>query len=210
MAPPDLQTLLSWFALAGTAVFAVSGAMLALRKEMDAVGVSFIAAVTGVGGGTVRDLLLGATPVGWVKDPTDIAVCISCALACCLANRALRGRRMAWLLYADAAGLALFAVSGAAKADAMGAHPLVSVLLGAMSATFGGVIRDVICGETPVLFRKELYITPALLGGVVFIAAPESLGFDARAIAGLAAGLSLRLAAMTRGWSLPFPNYGPR
>lgn len=206
----DLQFVSFILSLAGTAVFAISGALLALRREMDVVGVAFIAVVTGVGGGTVRDLLLGATPVGWVKDPTDIAVCIAFAVLCCAFNRALVGRRMSWLLYADAAGLALFAVAGAARADALGAHPLVSILLGAMSATFGGIMRDIVCGETPVLFRRELYITPALLGAAIFVLAPASIATEPRALAGLAASLSLRLLAMARGWNLPFPDYQRR
>jgi uncharacterized membrane protein YeiH len=208
--PVDLQLIFFILSLAGTAVFAISGALLALRKEIDVVGVGFIAVVTGVGGGTVRDLLLGATPVGWVKDPTDIAVCIGFAVLCCAFNRALVGRRMTWLLYADAAGLALFAVAGAAKADALGAHPLVSILLGAMSATFGGILRDIVCGETPVLFRRELYITPALLGAAIFVLMPASIASEPRALAGLAASLSLRLLAMARGWNLPFPDYRAR
>ena len=92
---------------------------------------------------------------------------------------------MDWLLYADAAGLALFAVLGAAKAESYGAHALTAILFGAMSATFGGIIRDIVCGERPILFAKELYITPALVGGAVYILLPEALGFNIRAITGL-------------------------
>jgi uncharacterized membrane protein YeiH len=202
-----MADLLAWFAFAGTAVFAVSGALLGLRKSMDAVGVSFIAAVTGVGGGTIRDLLLGATPVSWVLNSIDIVLCIGCAVLVSLFNRRLLGRRMQWLLYADAAGLALFAVLGAAKAEAAGAHPFVAILFGAMSASFGGIIRDIICSETPVLFRKEIYISAALAGGAVYILMPASAGFDARAIAGLVVALSLRLFAIRFKWTLPFPNY---
>ncbi len=201
---------LAALSLAGTAVFAVSGALQALRKEMDIVGVSFIAALTGVGGGTVRDILLGATPVGWVRQPIDLVVCTVCAFPVCLLNRPLTGARLTGLLYADAAGLALFAVLGAAKADAAGAHPFVSILFGAMSATFGGVIRDVICNEEPVLFRKEIYVTAALLGAAIYIVAPRTAGlagFEFNMVAGLIAALALRVLAMRRGWSLPFPRY---
>ncbi|MEE4349195.1 MAG: trimeric intracellular cation channel family protein [Pacificimonas sp.] len=202
----DLSQIFFWYGLIGTAVFAISGAMLALRKGMDVVGVSFIATVTGVGGGTVRDLLLDA-PVAWVAQPTAIAVCISCAILASGANRWLLGNRMEWLVWADAAGLALFAVLGAAKAESLGAHPLVAILLGAMSATFGGIIRDVICGERPILFAKELYISPALLGGAVFVLLPVDLGFEVRALAGLAAALVLRFAAIMMSLTLPFPRY---
>ncbi len=109
-----MQDIFVWFAFAGTAVFAISGAMVGLRKSMDVVGVSFVATLTGVGGGTLRDLLLGAGPVGWVLQPTDIAICLTCAVLACCFNKLLIGRRAQWLLYADAAGIALFAVLGAA------------------------------------------------------------------------------------------------
>ncbi len=201
----DLQNILSWFALLGTIVFALSGALLGLRKEMDIIGVSFVAVMTGVGGGTIRDLLLGATPVGWVQNPIDIALCIATAVLVSFFNKPLVGSRMTWLLYADAAGLSLFAVLGAAKAEVMGAHPLVVVLFGAMSATFGGIIRDIICSEKPVLFSKEIYISAALLAAFVYIAIPAS--FEARAICGLAMGLALRLLAIRFEWAVPFPRY---
>jgi len=202
-----METILIWFGYAGTAVFAISGALLALRKSMDVIGVSFIAVMTGIGGGTIRDILLGATPVAWVKNPADIIICIGCAVIVSLLNSVLSGRRMQWILYADAAGLALFAVVGAATAESYGAHPLVSILFGAMSASFGGIIRDIICGEPPILFSKELYITPALLGGAIFILLPTSIGFDLRALSGLLAALTLRLLAMNLSWSMPFPKY---
>jgi len=155
----------------------------------------------------MRDLLLGVTPVGWVRDPADIVICIVCAFVVCVFSRPLIGRRMQWLLYADAIGLALFSVLGAAKAEMAGAHPFIAILFGAMSATFGGIIRDVICGETPVLFRHEIYITAGLLGAAVYILVPAAYGFDVRAIGGLLAALSLRLLAMQFGWSLPLPRY---
>lgn len=202
-----METILTWFGFLGTAVFAISGALLGLRKSMDIIGVSFVAVMTGVGGGTIRDILLGATPVGWVKNPIDIVICIVCAIIISFLNKALAGRRLQWLLYADAAGLALFCVVGAATAEAYGAHPLVAILFGAMSASFGGIIRDIICGEPPILFSKELYITPALLGGAIFILLPTSLGFDLRAVSGLLAALTLRLLAMKLNWSMSFPKH---
>jgi len=114
---------------------------------------------------------------------------------------------MQWLLYADALGLALFAVLGAAKAEAADAHPFVAILFGAMSATFGGIIRDIICNETPVLFRKEIYVSAALVGAAVYVLLPVSAGFEVRALAGLGAALLLRLLAIHFSWTLPFPNY---
>lgn len=202
-----MDIILTWLGFAGTGVFAISGALLGLRKSMDIIGISFIATITGVGGGTIRDLLLGATPVAWVQNPIDIVICVSLALIVSFFNKALLGRRMQWLLYADAAGLALFAVVGAATAQTAGAHPFIAVLFGAMSASFGGIIRDVICGEPPVLLSKELYITPALLGGAAYILLPEAIGFDLRVVIGIGLALVLRLLAIQRGWSMKFPIY---
>lgn len=201
-----MTDLVLWIALFGTAVFAVSGALMALRQGMDFIGVSFIATVTGIGGGTFRDVLLGDTPLSWVLDPTPVAVCIGCALICCLFNRVLLGRRMQWLLYADALGLAMFAALGAQKAELAGAHPLVVVLFGAVSASFGGIIRDVICNEPPVLLRQEIYITAAILGALVYVLIPPDIAFDIRLVAAVGAALGLRLIAIWRGWSLNFPS----
>lgn len=203
----DLQTAFDLLALIGTAVFAISGALLGLRNRMDIVGVSFVASVTGVGGGTLRDLLLGATPVGWVARPVEIAICIVCAVVVCLFNSKMLGRRMQWLLYADAAGLALFCVLGAAKAEEAGAHAMVAILFGAMSASFGGLLRDVICNEEPVIMREEIYITAALVGAAVYVLLPASIGFDLRAIAGLSVAFLMRVCAIHYGWNLPFPRY---
>ena len=199
--------ILSLVAYLGTVVFAASGALLGLRKGMDIVGVSFVATVTGIGGGTIRDLLLGDTPVFWVQNPADIIICVSVATFLCTIHRVLVGKRMDALLYADAAGLALFCVLGAAKAEDLGAHPVSVIIFGAMTATFGGVIRDVMCDETPVLFRKEIYVSCALVGSLIFTALPPDLGFDIRASAGMSAAFALRLAAMRWHWSLPFPRY---
>lgn len=176
---------------------------------MDIVGVTFVATVTGIGGGTLRDLLLGDLPVGWVETPNSIFVCMAAAVLVSAFNSKITGggRRLRWLLYADAAGLALFAVLGAAKAEAVGAHPLVVVLFGAMSACFGGIIRDVICNETPVVFSQDIYITAALAGGLIYVVLPESSGFEWRAGLGLVSALALRLLAMRYGWSLAFPRY---
>ncbi|MGB7405995.1 MAG: trimeric intracellular cation channel family protein [Pacificimonas sp.] len=203
------ETALLILSALGTAVFAISGAMLGLRKGMDIVGVAFVATVTGIGGGTVRDVLLGALPVAWVQQPTDIAICIGAAVIASALNKQLLGQRMEWLLYADAAGLALFAVLGAAKADAAGAHLLVAILFGAMSASFGGIIRDIICGERPILFAKEIYVSAALLGAAVYLVVPEALGFGPRVCAGVGAALILRLLSLRYAWTLPFPRYRP-
>ena len=196
-----------WLAIGGTAVFAVSGALLALRKKMDVVGITFVAMVTGVGGGTIRDLLLGSTPVGWVESPSEIAICVAAALIVCFLNSNLTGHRLQWLLYADALGLALFTVLGSYKAQLSGAHWLVVILFGAMSASFGGVIRDIICNEVPVVFKSGVYVTAALAGAALFVILPTELGLEIRSLFGAILALIIRIAAIRFDWSLPFPRY---
>lgn len=204
---PAIDPALTIVAGVGTAVFAISGALLGLRKQMDIIGISFVATVTGIGGGTIRDLLLGQTPVGWVTNPRDIIICLALAFIVSLFNRPLTGQRLRWLLYADAAGLSLFAVLGASTALAAGAHPVVAILFGAMSASFGGIIRDVMCDETPVIFQKDLYVTPALFGAAIFVMSAPYLALELRALIGAAAALCLRLAAIKYQLYLPFPRY---
>ena len=106
-----------------------------------------------------------------------------------------------------AIGLALFTILGAAKAEASGAHPLVAVLFGAMSASFGGIIRDIICNETPIIFHKEIYITASLIGGGLFVLLEPYASFELRAVAGLSGVALLRFLAIHFGWSLKFPKY---
>jgi len=188
-------------------VFAISGALAGLRSRLDIVGVAFVATLTGIGGGTVRDLLLGDTPLAWIKNPTELIVCLVVAVVISFLNRPLAGRRLSGLYLADAFGLALFAVLGAAKAQTLGAHPVVCVLLGAMTASFGGIIRDVVCNETPVFLKAEIYISAALVGGALYVFLPAGLGFELRAGLGFGAALALRMLAIRYNWSLPFPRY---
>ncbi|MFD0916450.1 trimeric intracellular cation channel family protein [Pseudahrensia aquimaris] len=202
-----MESFLPTLAQLGTAVFAVSGALAGLRNRLDIVGVTFVATLTGIGGGTARDLLLGDTPLAWIKDPTDLFICIAIAILVATLNKPLLGRRLAGLYFADALGLALFAVLGAAKAETLNAHPFICVLLGAMTASFGGIIRDVVCNDTPVFLQEEIYITAALAGAALYIILPQSIGFELRASAGFVFAFALRMLAIRYNWSLPFPRY---
>lgn len=203
-----LQTALAVLDWCGIVVFAISGALVASRKEMDLVGFALLGTVTGIGGGTVRDLLLGQTPVFWVGDPTPLVTCV--AVSCLVFVTAhIPQSRYRLLLWADAVGLALFAVSGAATALEAGAGPIVAVAMGMVTATFGGVIRDVLGGESPVVLSREIYVTAALAGAGAFVAALQAgVPRDVSAALGFAAGFGLRGAAVARGWSLP--RYRPR
>ncbi len=195
---PDALVLLDYV---GIAVFAISGALLAAEKKQTLVTFIFFAVVTGVGGGTVRDLLIGA-PVFWVSTNSTLMICIVAAIAVWFLSRKVALERA--LLWFDAIGLAAYATYGAAKALNYGVAPVPAFAMGVMTACVGGIIRDVLAGEPSILMRPELYVTAAALASGLFVAltlfgAPATL---AALVAGLA-GFSLRGAAIARGLSLP-------
>lgn len=199
-APFDLALeALGWV---GTAAFATAGALTAARKRMDPVGFLLVAGVTAFGGGALRDLLLGL-PVAWLGRPDLAILAASFALAVFFVAPALQ-RRVALLLWADAAGMAVFAVLGAEAALRAGAASWVAVLMGVMTASFGGLIRDVVCGEIPLILRREIYATAAALGAGGFVAL-EAMGAGRTVAVGAGAALAflIRAAALGGGWSLP-------
>ena len=197
------ETLLRWLDLAGIAVFAASGALVASRKQLDVVGFVLIAAVTGFGGGTVRDLLMGRTPVFWLRDPVLLAVASAVGVLVFFTAHRIENRFRA-LLWADAVGLALYAVLGAEIALIGGIVPWAAVLLGVATATFGGVLRDVICNEIPLLLRKEIYALAALAGAAAFVLLRmHGIWRDTALLAGMALCFAIRAASIARGWSLP-------
>jgi len=189
--------------LCGVAVFAVSGAIVAARRRLDVVGVLVIATVTAVGGGTLRDVLLGRHPIFWVADPTPLVVACAAAALTLVYGRRARIPRNA-LVIADALGLGLFCVTGTSVAERAGAPPLIAALLGAGSAVAGGVIRDVLCAQVPLILRQEVYATAAVAGAAAFLAL-ERLGVadPALTVAAMSVAVALRLAAVLRGLHLP-------
>jgi uncharacterized membrane protein YeiH len=195
---PTALVLLDYF---GIAVFAISGALVAAERRLDFVTFIFFAVVTGVGGGTLRDLLIGA-PVFWIHTNATLLICIAAALLVWVANR----RRFAGkaLLWFDAAGMVAYATYGAAKALGYGLAPVPAFVMGVLTACAGGIIRDVLAGEPSVLMRRELYVTPAALSAGLFVAlALAGVAMWPSASVAIAAGFALRGAAIVRGWSLP-------
>ena len=196
--PVDALLLLDYV---GIAVFAISGALLAAEKKQTLVTFIFFAVVTGVGGGTVRDLLIGA-PVFWVGTNATLLICIAAGVAVWfLSRKTIADKALLWF---DAIGLAAYATYGAAKALNYGVAPVPAFAMGVMTACVGGIIRDVLANEPSILMRPELYVTAAALASGLFVAltlfgAPPAL---AALVAGLA-GFSLRGAAIARGLSLP-------
>ena len=188
--------------LAAAAVFAVTGALVASRKEMDIVGFVWLGIVTGVGGGTVRDLLLGV-PVFWVRDATPVVVCMMAAVATYFAAHLVQSRYRL-ILWLDALGLALVTIAGTAKGLDSGAGPVVAVVMGVVTAAVGGVIRDILGQEPSIILRREIYVSASLLGAAAY-ALLAGIGTE-RALAmsiGAVAAFALRGAAMTYGWALP-------
>lgn len=199
--PAALSPLLGLLDLAGIAVFAASGAMLAAEKRQTLVTFIFFATVTGVGGGTVRDLLIGA-PVFWVHHNATLLICLGAAALVWLLSERLWPRRA--MLWFDAAGLAAFSAYGAAKGLAFGLAPLPAIAMGVLTGCLGGIIRDLLAGEPSILMRPELYVTAGALSaasfvGLAYLAVPS----DAAGLAAFLAGFSLRAAAILRGWALP-------
>ncbi|MFC7738724.1 trimeric intracellular cation channel family protein [Roseomonas sp. GCM10028921] len=191
----------------GTAAFATAGALAAARKRLDPVGFLLVAGVTAFGGGTLRDLMLGL-PVAWLLRKDLAGLAALCALLVFLFAPGVE-RRVALLLWADAAGMAVFAVLGAEAASRAGAAPWVCVLMGVMTASFGGLIRDVICGEIPLILRREIYATAAAAGAGAFLALGAlGTGRALAVAAGAGTAFLIRAAALGGGWSLP--AYGGR
>lgn len=193
--------LLSVLDYAGVATFAASGALMAAQKRQDVVTFIFFAAITGVGGGTLRDLMIGA-PVFWVQDAGYVLVCTVVAVLVYVTGG--RGVHQKTLLWLDAVGLCVYACVGAAKALALGVQPMICVVMGVMTATFGGIIRDVLAGVPSILLSRELYITPAIVSAAVFVSL-RLIGFDwtlASAVA-VALGFIVRGGAMLWAWRLP-------
>jgi uncharacterized membrane protein YeiH len=198
---PAIDPLLNYLDWAGVAVFALSGALLAAAKRQTLVTFIFFAIVTGIGGGTARDLLIGA-PVFWIRENATILICVAAAVVVWMVPvRVWPARALLWL---DAAGLAAYATYGAAKGLGYGVAPIPAIGMGVLTACLGGIIRDVLAGEPSVLMRPELYVTAAALSSalVVGLLVLEVPAMPAGVVAACA-GFALRGAALRRGWSLP-------
>jgi uncharacterized membrane protein YeiH len=198
-----METVILWLDYAGVAVFAASGALTASRKQMDIVGFCLIATVTGIGGGTLRDLLLDVGAVFWVWEPSYVLLCCGIAMVLFVTAPFFESRFRA-LLWADAVGLAVFCVTGAKTALLTGAPVIVAVLMGVMTATFGGVLRDVLCAEVPLILRREIYATAAAAGAITYIGMTAAgTGPVAAQLAGFAVALGARSFGILSGFSLP-------
>ena len=186
----------------GVALFAATGALSASRKELDIIGFLFLAAITGIGGGTVRDLVLGID-VFWVETPAYILVCAATAGAIYFTAHLLESRYR-WLLWLDALALAAYGVLGASKGLAVTGSPVVAVVMGMLTGTLGGILRDVLANEPSVLLRREIYVSAVLCGALAYVGA-EAAGLAPAFAAGIgfAVAFAIRGSALAFGWTLP-------
>ncbi|MFV8346834.1 trimeric intracellular cation channel family protein [Flavobacterium sp. ZB4P13] len=191
----------------GTMAFAMSGALTAMNKKMDPFGVFIIAFVTAVGGGTLRDIMIGRTPVGWMLDLKYVYVIIIGFVLAIIFRKKFDRLRTSLFLF-DTIGLGVFTLIGLEKGINIGLHPVICVALGTMTACFGGVIRDILCTEIPVIFRREIYATICILGGIVFFILREfNLENDVLYLATSLVIISVRLMAVKFKWYLsPLEN----
>jgi uncharacterized membrane protein YeiH len=188
----------------GVAVFAVSGALAAGRKHLDLLGVLVIALVTALGGGTLRDVLLDRAPIFWIQQPDYLLVALATGLLTVLYTHFLKPPQRA-LLVADAGGLALVSISGAQIAEAAQLHPLVIILMGTCTGVVGGVIRDVLLVEIPIILRRSNFYATAAIVGIALYLALKTLGIAAApaTLLGMGTIMGLRLAAIIWGLALP-------
>jgi uncharacterized membrane protein YeiH len=196
-ASPFTYAVLSYLAVG---VFAATGALAAARNDHDVVTFSFFAAATGVGGGTIRDLLLDV-PLFWMVDPTFLVISVVVGAALWLLGHFRSSEPI--LLWLDAVGMAAFAVLGAAKSAALGHSVPVSLVMGVLTASAGGVIREVVAGEPTILVRREIYVTAAAVAAAVFLLLAPWTGQGPAGLLGFAAGLGLRAGALAFGWAMP-------
>lgn len=197
--------MIYWLDLIGTFVFAISGALAAWDKKMyhDIFGVSFTAFVTSIGGGTMRDLILGVRPV-WVGDKNYIiAIAFGVLVTILFRARLLRFRRSIFVF--DTIGIGFYTVIGLQKALFYGVHPWAAVILGMISAIFGGVIRDMMVNEIPLIFSRQIYATACLAGAALYIGLRYAgVDEDWNMVASILLVIAIRLTALRKGWSLPY------
>ncbi|MEM7645216.1 MAG: TRIC cation channel family protein [Pseudomonadota bacterium] len=198
------MTLLVLLDLAAVLVFAVTGALTAARAQLDPVGFVFLACLTAVGGGTVRDLLIGREPVFWIADPAPVALAAGAAVLVFFTHH-LVASRLAWIVWLDAVALSVAAAAGVGAAAGMGLAPWVQIVMGVATGCLGGLMRDVVVGEVPLVLRAgELYVTAALAGACAAVVTRELAGPGLPALGACAiVTFLLRAGSIRFDWRLP-------
>jgi uncharacterized membrane protein YeiH len=186
----------------GTIAFAISGSLTAMNKKLDPFGVFIIAFVTAVGGGTLRDVMIGRTPVAWMTEVDYVYLIVLGYVLALIFRKKLDRFRISLFLF-DTIGLGVFTLIGLQKGLEAGLHPIICVALGTMTACFGGVIRDILCNEIPVIFRREIYATICMAGGILFFLLKAfDVNNNLLSIVVAAFMIALRILAVRYRWSL--------
>jgi uncharacterized membrane protein YeiH len=186
----------------GTVAFTISGAFSAMQKRLDLFGVLIIAFVTAVGGGTLRDVLTGDTPVSWMRDIHTPVIILATAIITVLFKKLVKNFKVTLFLF-DTLGLGLFTIVGIQKGLDIGLDPGICIALGTITGCFGGVLRDILLNHIPVLFHKEVYATACIAGGLAYVTALNSIGRDIAEIIAIVIICSIRILAVRRNWRLP-------
>ncbi|RKQ42474.1 putative membrane protein YeiH [Roseivirga pacifica] len=187
--------------LTGTFVFAVSGWLIASKKELDFFGASVIAFITAVGGGTLRDVLIGSQPVGWMADLNYLVAILAGIVAAIFFKRLFEKLRKTMFLF-DSIGIGLFTILGLEKTLSFGLSPVVAIMMGTISAVFGGVLRDTLVNEIPLIFRKEIYATVCLSGGILYwLMGILEVNADLQIILTIIYIISFRILSVVNNWS---------
>ena len=200
-----MLTVPHWIDLTGVFFFAMSGALAAYDKGIyrDFFGITFIAFITAIGGGTIRDIMLGIHPLAWIGDMSYLLAIGAGVIIAVIARRQLLKLTTTMLLF-DAVGIGLYTILGTQKSLAADVNPLAAIILGMFSAVFGGVIRDTLLNDLPLIFRKEIYATACLAGGSLFVLLRHyAVDADIAAFSGIALVIAVRVIAVYKSWSLP-------
>lgn len=189
--------------LLGTMAFAVSGALVAMEKRLDLFGILSLSFVTAIGGGTLRDVVIGISPVSWLTDLNYFFTIIAGTILAIVFRKKFAFLRMSLLLF-DTIGLAIFTLIGIEKGMGVGLHPIICVTLGTITACFGGVIRDILGNEIPVIFKKEIYATVCIIGGLVYyVLYYFEVSKDLNYLVTAGVIVAIRIFAVVNKWSLP-------
>ncbi len=196
----DLITLIDY---TGTLVFAISDVLAGIERKYDLFGVFILGFVTAVGGGTLRDVLIGSTPVGWMQNQAYVYIVIASVPICFVWEKRILKMKRGFFLF-DTLGIALFTILGLQKTLAIGLSPLIAVMMGVVSAVFGGVIRDVLSNHSPLIFSKEIYAFACLAGAVLFLGCQHFLSEEISMLVSIAVVIIIRILSIKYHWHIPF------
>lgn len=197
------MSLISFIDYFGTFVFAISGILAAVERKFDLFGAIILGLVTAVGGGTLRDVLIGSTPVAWMQNNIYIYLIVAGIPVCYFFADTIKKWRKGIFIF-DTIGIGLFTILGLQKTLAIGLSPIVAIMMGIVSAVFGGVIRDVLSNQVPLIFRKEIYASACLAGALVFLGLNYFTSEAIATIFSISTVIIIRILAIRKHWSLPF------